>query len=155
MAKPIDDFIRDAVLVSLSSPEFRAKLEATQQPDHEGEIAALVANRDAAVFRLKVLRDMAGDPTAEFDLDDFTHAKRNLNAIIEESNAKLAELQTANAMIDLPPTYELLAAWWQRAPLDLRRAVIRLCISDVVLKAPGRGKRFAPTPEHVEVVWRV
>jgi site-specific DNA recombinase len=155
MAKPIDDFIKDIVLVALSSPEFRAKLEAVSAPDHEGEIAALVQQRDAAVFRLKVLRDMAGDPTAEFDLDDFTHAKRNLNAIIGESNAKLAELQTTNTLIDLPSRQELLQAWWQRAPLDLRRAVIRLCISEIVLKSPGRGKRFAPTPEHLEVVWRV
>jgi site-specific DNA recombinase len=155
MARPIDDFIRDIVLVALSSPEFRAKLDAVNAPDREGEIAALVANRDAAMFRLKVLRDMAGDPTSEFDLDDFTHAKRNLNAIIEESNAKLAELQTTNTLVDLPPTHELLVDWWQHAPLDLRRAVIRLCVREVILKAPGRGKRFEPTEEHLSLVWRI
>jgi site-specific DNA recombinase len=154
-AKPIDDFIRDAALTALANPEFRTKLEAAYEPDHEGEVSALVAKRDAAVFRLKMLRDMAGDPTADFDLDDFTHAKRNLNAIIEESNAKLGELQTTNALVDLPESYELLQEAWKRWDLSRRRAVIRMCISEIVLKSPGRGKKFQPTLEHIEVVWRV
>jgi hypothetical protein len=114
-----------------------------------------VAKRDAAIFRLRVLRDMAGDPTSEFDLDDFTHAKRNLTAIIDECTAKLDQLRGDSTIIDLPESRELLDEYWDRIDISERRALIRLCVTQVILKAPGRGKRFAPTLEHIEPVWRV
>jgi site-specific DNA recombinase len=166
MAKPLDDYLRDEVLDKLASPTFRARLEVIYGAADDDVAAELVAKRDGALARLKQLRDLAGDPTVEFDLDDFTAAKRNLGRVINEATAKLAELPASNVLADLPETAELLHALWERAPLDRRRALVRLAVDTVVVKAPGGGKRFRPgafppgekrdqhAGEHVVILWR-
>jgi DNA invertase Pin-like site-specific DNA recombinase len=167
MAKPLDDYLRDEVLDKLASPAFRAKLEAAYGATDDDLAAELVARRDGALARLKQLRDLAGDPTVEFDADDFAAAKRSLTGVIEEATAKLADLPAANSLAGLPDTAELLAALWERAPLDRRRALVRLVVDVVIVKAPGGGRRFQPDAypagperdrhigEHLDIVWRV
>jgi DNA invertase Pin-like site-specific DNA recombinase len=166
MARPLDDYLRDELLDKLASPKFRAKLEAIYSSTDDDLAAELVARRDGALARLKQLRDLAGDPTVEFDVDDFAAAKRNLDRVIDEATAKLAELPASNALADLPNTAELLAELWERAPLDRRRALVRLAVDVVILKAPGGGRRFQPSAfppgperdahvaEHVQILWR-
>jgi site-specific DNA recombinase len=167
MAAPLDDYLRDEVLDKLASPKFRAKLEVLYGAADDDIAGELVAKRDGALGRLKQLREEAGDPTKEFDGDDFAVAKRNLKRVIDEATAKLAELPASNALADLPPTAELLHELWERAPLDRRRALVRLAVDVAIVKAPGGGKRFQPNAfppgeerdkhvaEHVVIVWRV
>ena len=167
MAKPLDDYLRDEVLDKLASPKFRAKLETIYRAADDDIVAELVAKRDGALGRLKQLREEAGDPTTEFDGDDFAVAKRRLKAVVDETTAKLDELPASNALADLPDTAELLHELWERAPLDRRRALVRLCVDVVIVKAPGGGKRFMPgafpageerdqhVAEHVVILWRV
>jgi site-specific DNA recombinase len=166
VAKPLDDYLRDEVLDKLASPKFRAKLEAAYGTVDDDVAAELVARRDGALARLKQLRDLAGDPTVEFDVDDFTAAKRNLDRVIDDATVKLAELPASNALADLPDTAELLHELWERAPLDRRRGLVRLAVNVVIVKAPGGGKRFQPNAfppgeerdkhvaEHVVIIWR-
>jgi site-specific DNA recombinase len=167
VAKPLDDYLRDEVLDALASPKFRAKLEAIYGAAGDDLAAELVARRDGAFARLKQLRDLAGDPTVEFDVDDFAAAKRNLDRVIDDATAKLEELPASNALADLPNTAKLLHELWERAPLDRRRALVRLAVDVVIVKAPGGGKRFQPNAfppgverdehvaEHVVILWRV
>jgi site-specific DNA recombinase len=166
IAKPIDDYVRDEVLDALASPEFRAKLEAKYGAAGDDLADELVAKRDGALARLKQLRDLAGDPTVEFDVDDFAAAKRNLDRVINEATAKLADLPASNALADLPDTPELLHELWERATLDRRRALVRLAVDEVIVKAPGGGTKFRPSAfppgeerdrhvaEHVVILWR-
>jgi site-specific DNA recombinase len=155
VAKPLDDYLRDEVLDALASPKFRAKLERLYGAAGDDVAAELVAKRDGALARLKQLRDLAGDPTVEFNPDDFAAARRNLDRVINEATAKLADLPASNVLADLPDTLELLQELWERATLDRRRALVRLVVEVVIVKAPGGGKRFQPTPEHVVILWRV
>jgi DNA invertase Pin-like site-specific DNA recombinase len=155
VAKPLDDYLRDEVLDALASPKFRAKLEAIYGAAGDDLAAELVARRDGAFGRLKQLRDLAGDPTVEFDKDDFAAAKRNLDRVIDDATTKLEELPASNALADLPNTAKLLHELWERAPLDRRRALVRLAVDVVIVKAPGGGKRFQPTTEHIEIIWKV
>jgi site-specific DNA recombinase len=166
MAKPLDDHLRDEVLDKLASPKFRAKLERIYGAADADAAAELVAKRDGALARLKQLRDLAGDPTVEFDVDDFAAAKRNLDRVISEATTKLADLPASNALAGLPDTPELLHKLWERATLDRRRALVRLAVDEVIVKAPGGGKRFRPdafpsgeerdrhASEHVVILWR-
>jgi site-specific DNA recombinase len=155
VAGPLDFYLQEAVLEALSNPQMRAKLEIAYGRAGDDTASELVARRDAALARLKQLRDLAGDPTVEFDVDDFAAAKRRLDAVIREATARLGELQQTNALADLPDTRELLQELWDRADFDRRRAIVRLVVEKVVLKAPGGGKRFQPTPEHWRIYWRV
>jgi hypothetical protein len=80
--------------------------------------------------------------------------------------AKLAELPASNALADLPKTPELLRELWKRSTLDRRRALVRLAVDEVILKAPGGGTKFRPNAfppgeerdkhvaEHVVILWR-
>jgi DNA invertase Pin-like site-specific DNA recombinase len=165
MAKPIDDYICDQVLDALASPQMRAKLEARYGAAADDGVAELVAERDGALARLKQLRDALADGT--IDADDFAHAKHRLQQVIDGATVKLSELQTTNALADLPDTRELLEVLWEKATLDRRRALVRLLVTEVILKAPGGGKRFMPdaflpgeerdqhVAEHVVILWRV
>jgi site-specific DNA recombinase len=166
MAAPLDNYVRDEVLDALASPKFRAKLERLYGAAGDDVAAELVAKRDGALARLKQLRDLAGDPDVEFDADDFAAAKRNLDRVINEATAKLADLPASNALADLPDTPELLRELWERATLDRRRALVRLAVDEVILKAPGGGTKFRPNAfppgeerdrhvaEHIVILWR-
>lgn len=166
MARTLDEYVRDEVLDKLASPGFRAKLERVYGAAGDDVAAELVARRDGALARLKQLRDLAGDPTVEFDVDDFAAAKRNLERVISEVTTKLADLPASNALAGLPDTPELLHTVWERATLDRRRALLRLAVDEVIVKAPGGGKRFRPdafppgeerdrhASEHVVILWR-
>jgi site-specific DNA recombinase len=166
MAAPLDDYLRDEVLDKLASPKFRAKLEVIYGATGDDRAAELVAKRDGALARLKQLRGLAGDPTVEFDVDDFAAAKRNLDRVINEATAKLGDLPASNALADLPDTPELLQELWKRSDLDRRRGLVRLAVSEVILKAPGGGTKFRPSAfpsgeerdrhvaEHVVILWR-
>jgi site-specific DNA recombinase len=166
IAKPLDDYLRDEVLDALASPKFRAKLERLYGAAGDDVAAELVAKRDGALARLKQLRDLAGDPTVEFDVDDFVAARRNLDRVINEATTKLADLPASNALAGLPDTPELLHEHWKASDLDRRRALVRLAVDIVIVKAPGGGKRFRPNAfppgeerdkhaaEHVVIVWR-
>jgi DNA invertase Pin-like site-specific DNA recombinase len=154
-ARPIDDFVRDEILDALASPEFRAKLERFYGAGTDDKATALVAKREGALRRLRQLRDLAGDPDVEFDVDDFAAAKRRLAAMIEETTAQLGELTTSNLLADLPDTPELLHDLWEHCGLDRRRALVRLAADEIILKAPGRGQRFQPTDEHVVIIPKV
>jgi DNA invertase Pin-like site-specific DNA recombinase len=149
-AKPLDDYLADAVLTALSSQEFRAKLEI-RYGSADDEAMALVAERDGALARLKQLRDALADGT--IDADDFAHAKRRIEPVIDGATVKLSELQRTNALADLPQTRGLLEMAWDRADLDQRRGLVRLCISAVTIKAPGGGVRFKP--EQADPLWTV
>jgi site-specific DNA recombinase len=142
MAKPIDDYLRDVVLDQLSTPQFRARLEIHYGQGADDEAVALVAERDAALARLKQLRDALADGTIE--LDDFAHAKQRLQVVIDTTTAKLSTLQRTNALADLPDTRDELEPVWERADQDQRRAMLRLVVSSVIVKAPGGGVRFKP-----------
>jgi site-specific DNA recombinase len=166
MAAPLDDYVRDEVVDALASPEFRAKLEAKYDATGDDVAAELVARRDGAFGRLKQLRNLAGDPTVEFDVDDFAAARRNLDRVINETTAKLADLPASNALADLPETPELLQELWKRSDLDRRRGLVRLAVTEVIVKAPGGGTRFRPNAfpageerdkhaaEHAVILWR-
>jgi site-specific DNA recombinase len=167
VAKPLDDWLRDAVLHALSSPKMRVKLEAIHGADHAGEAAALVARRKAALARLADLRKAAGDPDTDFDPDDFAVAKHQLQIMIDGATARLAELQATNTLADLPDTLDELERLWRVADRDRRRALVKLVVAEVIVKAPGGGRRFRPdafppgedrrrhVAEHVEIIWRV
>jgi hypothetical protein len=162
----LDDYLRDEVLDKLATPKFRAKLEIIYGQAGDDQASELVAKREGAFARLKQLREEAGDPTKEFDSDDFAAAKRNLDRIIGEATAKLADLPASNALADLPDSPELLHELWERSTLDRRRALVRLAVDEVILKGSGRGKRFRPddfppgeerdkhVAEHVVILWR-
>jgi site-specific DNA recombinase len=153
LAKPIDDFITEAVLVALATPELRARLER-QQTDQAARDLAEQVRADKA--RLGGLRDQLADGV--IDPPDFAHAKRRIEERMRLASAEIARLAGRGALADLPDTYEALVATWESLgdDLDRRRRIIAAVVEDLVCKPVGRGVRFDPeqADRHLAITWR-
>ena len=151
LAKPIDDFITEAVLVALATPELRARLE-DQQTDQTARDLTEQVRADRA--RLDGLRDQLADGV--IDAPDFAHAKRRIEERMRLASAEIARLAGRGALAGLPGTYELLVEAWTGFDLDRRRRIIAAVVEDLICKPVGRGVRFAPeqADRHLKVTWR-
>jgi site-specific DNA recombinase len=153
LARPIDDFITEAVLVALATPELRERLE-NQQTDQAAQDLAEQVRADKA--RLGGLRDQLADGV--IDPPDFAHAKRRIEERMRLASAEIARLAGRGALADLPDTYDALVATWESLgdDLDRRRRIIAAVVEDLVCKPVGRGVRFDPeqADRHLAITWR-
>jgi site-specific DNA recombinase len=85
LAKPLDDFVTNAALVALATPELRERLER-RQTDRTAQDLGAAINADRA--RLDGLRDQLADGV--LDPPDFAHAKRRITERVEMARAELA-----------------------------------------------------------------
>jgi DNA invertase Pin-like site-specific DNA recombinase len=153
LAKPLDDFITEAVLVALATPKLRQRFEQ-QQTDQAARDLGAAINADRA--RLDGLRDQLADGI--LDPPDFAHAKRRITDRMTLARAELARLAGRGALADLPDTYDALVETWEGFgdDLDRRRRIIAAVIEDLVCKPVGRGVRFDPeqADRHLAITWR-
>jgi site-specific DNA recombinase len=153
LAKPIDDFITEAVLVALATPKLRERLER-QQTDQAARDLSDAINADRA--RLEGLRDQLADGV--IDPPDFAHAKRRITDRMVLAQAELARISGRGALAGLPNDYEALAATWEgfADDLDRRRRIIAAVVEELVCKPVGRGVRFDPeqADRHLAITWR-
>jgi site-specific DNA recombinase len=151
LAKPIDDFITEAVLVALTTPELRERFER-QQTDQAACDLGEAINTDRA--RLGSLRDQLADGI--IDPPDFAHAKRRITDRMVLAQAELARISGRGALAGLPDEYEALVETWEGLDLDRRRRIIAAVVEDLVCKPVGRGVRFDPeqADRHLAITWR-
>jgi DNA invertase Pin-like site-specific DNA recombinase len=151
LAAPLDEFITEAVLVALATPELRERLE-NQQTDQAARDLSVAINTDRA--RLDSLRDQLADGV--IDPPDFAHAKRRIEERMRLAGEELARVAGRGALAGLPGAYEALAAAWEDFDLDRRRRIVAAAVADLVCKPVGRGVRFNPeqADRHLEITWR-
>jgi site-specific DNA recombinase len=151
LARPLDDFVAEAVLVALATPALRERLER-QQTDQVARDLAGAINADRA--RLGALRDQLADGVIE--APDFAHAKRRITDRMALAQAELARLSGRGALAGLPDAYDALAEAWAGYDLDRRRRIIGAVVADLVCKPVGRGVRFDPeqADRHLAITWR-
>jgi hypothetical protein len=151
LAKPLDEFITEAVLVALATPKLRQRFEQ-QQTDQAARDLGAAINADRA--RLDGLRDQLADGV--LDPPDFAHAKRRITERMTLARAELARISGRGALAGLPDEYEALVVIWEGFDLDRRRRIIGAVIADLVCKPVGRGVRFDPeqADRHLDITWR-
>jgi site-specific DNA recombinase len=151
LAKPLDDFVSEAVLVALATPALRERLEC-QQTDQAARDLSAAINTDRA--RLDGLRDQLADGV--IDPPDFAHAKRRISERMRLAGEELARISGRGALAGLPDAYEALAGAWEGFDLDRRRRIITAVVGDLVCKPVGRGVRFNPeqADRHLDITWR-
>jgi site-specific DNA recombinase len=146
-AAPIEDEVRDRVLHALATPKLRAAFERF----HARKLSA----GEAVALRDQLAADKA--KLAQLDLlaDDLGQAANDVRVKIDQrirtATARLQAGVRSDALAALPRDAEGLRAYWDRADLDQRRAVLRLVLHRVELTAGGKGKRF--DPERVGCQW--
>ena len=152
LAKPMDDFVAEAVLVALATPALRERLER-QQTDQAARDLSAAINTDRA--RLDGLRDQLADGV--IDPPDFAHAKRRIAERMRLAGEELGRISGRGALAGLPDAYEALAGSVGGVQdLDRRRRIITAVVADLVCKPVGRGVRFNPeqADRHLDITWR-
>jgi site-specific DNA recombinase len=146
-AEPIEDEVRDRVLTALADPETRAAFERY----HARKLAA----GEAARLRDELAADKAKLAQLDILAEDLGPAVNDARVKIENrvrtAQARLQAGVRSDALAELPEDETGLQAYWDRADLHQRRAVLRLVLRRVDLIAGGKGKRF--DPDRVKCHW--
>jgi site-specific DNA recombinase len=149
MAEPIEDEVRDRVLHALGNPELRAAFERY----HARKLSA----GEAARLRDQLAADKAKLGQLDLLADDLGAAANDARARIEQrirtAQVRLQAGVRSDALADLPEDAAGLRAYWDKADLYQRRAVLRLALRRVELQAGGKGARF--NPDRVVCHWLV
>jgi site-specific DNA recombinase len=153
LAEPVEDLIREEVIVALDGPGLAAALQAATGEDQaERELlAALRADQE----RLDELVDAFADGT--LSRAELARAKSRVEARMEASRRRLARRTTSSVLASLPSGEKALRAEWEahEGPdgLAWRRSLIAAVIERIVLKPCVRGRnRF--DPDAVDPKWR-
>jgi len=144
-AGPVDEFIRDRVLVALAAPDARDLLVAHDRPDVDelrDELTTLTNRLDelAAAFA-----------AGEIDRAQLRTGTAKIRTRTEQVSDSLADAERVSVLGDLV-TADDVAAVWEGLDLDRQRAAVDVLMS-VRLLPVGRGARTF-RPDTVEVEWR-
>lgn len=144
-AGPVDDFVRDRVLVALAAPDARDLLvghDRTDVDELRTELTTLTNRLDelAAAFA-----------AGEIDRNQLRTGTTKVRTRIAEAESRLADSNRVSVLGDLV-TADDVAAVWNGLDLDRQRAVVDVLMS-VRLLPVGRGARTF-RPDTVEITWR-
>jgi site-specific DNA recombinase len=142
--RSLDEFITEAVLSALESPELAEGLRADAADHHR--VKQLVA--DIATYQTRIRR-AADDHYVHDRLGEerYLEVTARLEQMIADARSKLRRLALARAVTVLPEdavTAADIRAEWNRRDLAWRRAVIRGVTRKITLLPQGRGSRFNP-----------
>jgi site-specific DNA recombinase len=151
LAKPIDHFVRDAVISALAGRALERERAERRQAAGSGRLASIRAELEADRARLGRLRDQLADGV--IDPPDFAHARRRIEARIEQARRQLAATVTDRALAGLPSTKQGLKAAWEGWSDDRRREVIAAVVERIEVLPVGRGVRFDGR-KHLRIHWR-
>jgi site-specific DNA recombinase len=151
LAKPIDDFVRDAVISALAG---RALARERAERRAAAGNARIRAAREAIKADRALLRKRRDELADEvIDAADFAHVKRRIEARIEQARQQLAATVTDRALAGLPSTKAGLKAAWKGWSDDRRREVIAAVIERIDVLPVGRGVRFDGR-KHLDIDWK-
>jgi site-specific DNA recombinase len=150
IADRIDDFVASLVIARLSSPAFRARLEASAADPGVEDIYR----------RLSMLDAVADDLASAFGAGEVDRraykvaAERNVaerQVLERDLRARMGERTTVLA--GAPSTEDALRGWWDRGTVGQRHALTAAVIETIAIGPAVRGrKRFDPS--RVSVTWR-
>lgn len=149
----LDEFVTEAVLFRLDTPDIARALASEDEGDHADELVRkLAAQRN----RRDLIKRQYGRGEIE-SLEEYKVMRAEADKAIDELQAELGKLRADRAIKVLPADGKLHEAWDQ-ADIEWRRSVIELLVEKVVVHPghPGakqwHGHRF--DPDRIEIMWR-
>ncbi len=147
LAKPIDDFVTEAVIAALTGPGLTASIERRRAAGpalDPAMLAARLASDKRKLAALDLLRD---------DLADYETRVASVEARMAEARGALAASATSATLAGLPGTQAALERAWSGWGTDRRRDVIAAVVERVIVQPVGRGARFDGT-KHLDIRWK-
>jgi DNA invertase Pin-like site-specific DNA recombinase len=153
-ADPIELLVKEAVIEAFDSPEVAAILAPKEDKERVSELVGQQGRQQAHLQQLAALFGAGGffKTPAEY-----ATARDAAQAEFDETEAALAKIQTARAVVNIPAGKTIRQAWDQ-ASIEWVRSVT-LLIVDYILIEPGNpgghlwnGYRF--NPDNVKIIWK-
>ncbi|MCP3977513.1 MAG: recombinase family protein [bacterium] len=148
-ADPLEQFVVEAVLYRLDSPELAATLKDTRA--QQSELSEL---HDQVAADQAMLDELADDwANKVISRSEWMSARDPINKRIEQGRRRLARISPTTAIDDYAGNTKLLRSAWADLPLSRQQAIVKVLVDHVVVNpaVPGRGfdpQRFAP-------IWRL
>jgi DNA invertase Pin-like site-specific DNA recombinase len=150
-AAALDEFVTEAVLLRLDSPEVARALASEEDAAKVDELVKKLAG-----FNLR-RRQLAAEHALK-PYDDYDIMRAAIMGAIGEVETELRQLQVGSARTLLPMDQPV-RAFWEKAPLEWQRDVVKLLVEKIIVLpgSPGsmmwNGHRF--NRDHIKIIWRV
>ena len=150
ISEAFEEFIAEAVLYRLDTPELQRKLISVAAQDDQAD--ALQIDIDQAQAALDELARAYGE--RNITLREWLLARNPIEERQLESSRRMGQLIGSSALEGYVGNAEHLRAQWSDLAPDRQRAIIGAIINHVTVNAAVRGRtRF--DPNRFEITWRV
>jgi site-specific DNA recombinase len=149
LAEPLEQFVVEAVLHRLDTPELAAALAGTpSDPDQE----RLQAEIDESQAQLDTLAAMYGD--REIGLQEWIAARAPVDARVKEAKRQLGKLSRSASLDGFVGNATGLRERWEELPLHRQHGIVAAVLDHLVV-GPGRRGFNGFDPGRFRPVWRV
>jgi DNA invertase Pin-like site-specific DNA recombinase len=149
LSDDLEEFITEAVLHRLDTPELAAALAGAASEDTEADAAQASLAADRA--QLEELARGYGERL--FTFREFLEARKPIEARIDAGTRKVSRLTNTSALAGYVGDAAALRAAWETLPLTRQRAIVAALLDRVVV-APAVPGRTTFDPRRLEPVWR-
>ena len=150
LSEPFEEFIADAVLYRLDTPELQRKLISVAAQNDQAE--ALQDEIDRSQEELDELAQAYGD--RRINMREWLLARDPIERRQAEASRRIGSLIGSSALEGYVGNAEHLRAQWVDLAPDRQRSIIGAIIRHVTVNPAVRGRtRF--DPDRLEVLWRV
>ncbi|MFG2377591.1 recombinase family protein [Streptomyces sp. NPDC048504] len=157
LAEPMEDFISEAVLFRLDSPEFAAIFA-----ENEEDSAKLKAALDTQQLKKQKLDELIdgyyGDNPDDLSRDQFMRAKASGEVALKNAEREVEKYSTKRAVVGIPIGQTIREAWEHNTDIGWRRKIVGLLIDKVIVHPGGgkpRYKQWRFDIEMIEIQWKV
>lgn len=141
-----DDFVRDLVLVALSSPDLAERLR--RHDDVDPELPAQIRADEAQLEELASVW-----ASGEISRGEWRVAREIIESRLDGNRSRLARVSVTAPIDDVVGDYDDLLARWETMNVSQRRAVVAAVLDRVDVNPSNPRKRF--DPDRFAPVWRV
>jgi site-specific DNA recombinase len=146
VAAPLDETVRDAVLLALSEPGALARMQ--QRDDIDPAVVESV-HRDEAK-----LEDLAGAwASDEITRSEWTTARGVIESRLKRNRATLSRATRTEPLAALATGTGDLRDRWDALPIGQQRAIIAALLERVIVRPADRSRRY--DPDRFDLIWRV
>ncbi len=149
-AAPLEEFVAEAVLLRLDSPELDAALTGRAQDNaHAAGLSEQVAADTAQLEELAGLYASKAITAAEW-----IAARNPIEARRTETRRRITQLTSSSALDGLIGNGRELRAAWQTLNLTRQVAIVKAVV-DHVMMSPGTCGARALDPNRFQIIWRL
>lgn len=148
-AEPLEQFIVEAVLYRLDSPELAAALKDTRA--QQSELAEL---HDQVASDQVMLDELAADyANKTIGRSEWMSAREPIQQRIDQGRRRLARISPTTAIDDYADNTDLLRSAWADLPLSRQQAIVKVLVDHVIVNPAVPGRGF--DPQRFDPVWRL